>query len=92
MGAPAEVIAAARELKQLDEKPFEVWPENWETVIMFSRLSTQWNINYSTVIGLNYPAVFEMMRFYKVEDQEEVFEGIRIMELAALKVLNRKKE
>jgi hypothetical protein len=72
--------------KKLDE--FGVWPENWDTVTMFLRLQTQWNVTMGGYIGLRYEMLPWLCDLYSVEDPKSLLEGLQIMEAAALKVLN----
>jgi len=73
-----------------DDKPtFEVWPENWEAVVLFCRLSTQWKLGaFGGFIGLDYVAVDATMRLLKIRQRERLFGQIQLMESAALAVLN----
>ena len=50
------------------EKDFEVWEENWVSVDMFLRCGTQWRTSVSGVTGLDYAAVVEVIKLYKVDD------------------------
>ena len=67
---------------------FEVWPENWDIVIAFLACETQWRAasTYARVIllGLDYVAVDVVLRRRAAADH--VFDGMRIMERAALAV------
>jgi hypothetical protein len=78
-----------------EEEDFCVWPENWETFIMFIRLGTQWNVaGMGGISGLNYPGVWTLLDRYlhknTIEERLEMFEDLQAMERAALKVLNKK--
>jgi hypothetical protein len=35
----------------------EVWEENWDIVMMFLRLCTQWNAGMGGATGLHYPSL-----------------------------------
>ena len=76
--------------KKEKPKDFVVWEENWEIVIMFTRLTTQWNVSMSGVIGLKYEVLELFCRLYLVDDAKAMLEGIQTMERTALKVLNEK--
>ena len=67
---------------------FEVWDENWDIVMMFLRLQTQWNVVMGGFTGLKYEALRWMCDLYSVEDPKTMLEGIQIMEAAALQELN----
>lgn len=73
------------------DAPFEVLQENWETVELFLRCGTQWRIQDGAVRGLDYCAVESVARMLKIDDIENVFLGVQIMERAALMILNKKR-
>lgn len=85
MGAPAEVIAMAREQ---DPDEFEVWEDNWEALTVFLRLTTQWNRMDGAFLGLNYTSVDFIFKILDVKDPKSVFDDLQVMELSALQVLN----
>ena len=76
--------------KKEKENDFVVFEENWEIVMMFLRLQTQWNVSMSGVIGLKYEVLEWFCRLYLVDDAKAMLEGIQTMERTALKVLNEK--
>jgi len=86
LGASPEQIAAAL----VDAKPdqCEVWEENWDIVLMFIRMSTQWHTSMAGLTGLIYPSLEWLCKLYSVKDPVAIFEGIQVMEMAALAVLN----
>lgn len=69
----------------------EVWPENWPAYEIFSQLMTQWHVGMGGRTGLIYQSVFELIdrKGYKNEDWWQVFEGIRVMEIAALETMRQ---
>lgn len=67
---------------------FEVWPDNWSTLMVFLAMSTQWHRGGmdGVKLGLYYPSlpsVYEGVGIRK-KDRPKVFEGLRCMERAAL--------
>lgn len=78
-----------------EEPGREIWAENWLTVRLFLDLSTQWRLavgmGCAVWLGLDYPAVLAHLRMRGVKrcDRARIFDGIRIMEGAALPILNR---
>lgn len=71
----------------------EVWPENWEPLLLFISLQTQWNIVVGMGgggrIGLRYEAVYPLLDRAAAGDQEEwgrLFAEIRHMERAVLAI------
>jgi hypothetical protein len=75
------------------DKVVEVWPDNWAAVQTFAALSTQWRVGAGGATGLDYGAVPPVMRLTGVPrgDWADVFDCIRIMEVAALEKLREKK-
>lgn len=47
---------------------------------------TQWRVGPSGAVGLDYTALFPVMALFKIDKKEEleVFDGVRIMEIAVL--------
>lgn len=67
----------------------EIYPDNALTVSVFADIKTQWRVGTSGVIGLDYnvlPFVYKI-REVKMSDRADVFEGIQIMERAAMKTI-----
>lgn len=93
MGASAEDIeawAAALDEQTDDGDGFEVMRENWHAVIAFCACSSQWQVNMDRFVGLRYEGVEAVLRMAGVRRVAPVFEKIRVMEAAALGVLNTK--
>jgi hypothetical protein len=88
LGASPEQIAALK--LEAVEQHFEVWEENWDVVLMFVRMSTQWHTSMAGLTGLNYPSLEWLCKLYSVKDPVAIFEGVQVMEMAALAVLNAK--
>ena len=89
LGASEEQIAAAQ--LEAVKHNFEVWEENWEAVMMFLRMQTQWNVGMSGLIGLNYQALETLIRLYHVKEPVELFEKVQVIERAALVKMNTKR-
>ena len=89
LGASEEQILAAK-LEAVQED-FEVWDENWEAMMMFLRMQTQWNVSMSGLVGLNYQALETLIRLYKIEEPLELFEKVQVIERAALVKMNSKR-
>ena len=81
-------MAAKLEAVQED---FEVWDENWEAVMMFLRMQTQWNVSMNGLVGLNYQALETLIRLYHVKEPIELFERVQVIERAALVKMNSKR-
>lgn len=75
-----------------DQNLFGVWDDNADTVVMFMRLQTQWNVIAGAFIGLNYQSAEFLLKIHGVKDPAEMMEDLQAMELAALRVMNKRKE
>jgi hypothetical protein len=67
-----------------------VWPENWDTVMMFLRMQTQWTTTMAGYLGMRYEVLLSaggLFDLYNVENRREMLEGLQIMEAAALSEL-----
>lgn len=89
-GAPAEIVAAL-EAKQNDGN-FEVWEENAETFGMFLKLQTQWNVIQGGFVGLNYQSVEFLVKIHNIADPAAFMDDLQAMEMAALRVLNKRED
>lgn len=69
----------------------EVWPDNWQTLTIFADMASQWNVGMSGVIGLRYEALPLVLKLHQVKHkhQQEVFNGLRVMERAAVQEINK---
>lgn len=85
MGAPPEVIEAMR--KQAKPEDFAVDPDNWDTLTAWLRVQTQWRVGMSGPVGLDYVAVDVVLR--RLGLGGDVFDGLQIMERAALQELTK---
>lgn len=63
-----------------------VWPDNWDAVLLFQRLSTQWSHGFNGPTGLNYNVIQRVARMLemKVDSWPELFGQIQTLEHAAL--------
>ena len=74
---------------------FEVFQENWEIVMMFLRIQTQWNMSFGGIVGLKYEVLLlagGLFDLYNVENRQEMLEGLQLMESVALDELNKEKK
>ena len=75
-----------------EEKDFEVWEENWESVMIFIKLMTQWRTTMGGVIGLDYSVLQMLFDLYDINNRQEIFENIQIMEQEALIHMNKERK
>jgi alpha-amylase/alpha-mannosidase (GH57 family) len=66
------------------EETLAVWPENWDALMLFFRLKTQWLVGFGGATGLNYESVEWVMALLKIEDKAGTFERLQVLEFAAL--------
>lgn len=68
--------------------------DNWDSVMLFFRLSTQWVYGaMGGVIGLNYAGVKAVLDLiYPKKKHAALFDDIQVMERAAATLLNEKSE
>ena len=81
------------EPKEKESEDFEVWDDNWDIVMMFLRMQTQWTVSMAGYVGLKYEVLLVsggLFDLYDVENRREVLEGLRIMESAALTEFSEK--
>ena len=88
---PAPEVAEGFLAEDYWEDPVEVWPENWETMLLFSVFETQWNwvvgVGGGGRTGLKYEVVYPYLdRITKGDENEwsRLFADIQQMEQAAL--------
>lgn len=86
---PAEAIAAGS--PEVDDD-FGVWEENADTVVMFMRLQTQWRVIDGGFLGLDYQSAAFLFKIHDVANPAEMMNDLQAMEMAALQVLNKRKE
>lgn len=79
----------------LSDATYEVWDENWDIVMMFLRMQTQWNTTMAGYLGLKYEVALMsggLFDLYCVEDRLVMLEGLQTMEAAALSALAKQQE
>ena len=75
--------------QQRTEKNFEVWEENWESVMFFIKMMTQWRTTMGGVIGLDYSVLQMLFDLYDIDNRKEIFENIQVMEQEAMLHMNK---
>lgn len=73
-------------LEEASGPPFEVWPDNWASVLVFESMGTQWRTGPGGIVGLDYTPLPAVMRWRGVprKQRAQVFDDVRVMEDAAL--------
>jgi hypothetical protein len=70
-----------------------VWPDNWQTCMVFRWLMSQWNYGPGGPVGLRYEVFPEArLRFgIKPEDWPAICDDLQLMEDAALEEMRKPK-
>ena len=76
------------------EVEIAVWPDCWASFECFAAMRTQWRTGMAGATGLDYVAIDPVMRLKKIPRSERIntFEDIRVMEMAALEVMQSKRD
>ena len=74
------------------EETIELFPEEYEAVLLFSRVQTQWNAGMGGITGLNYLGVEAVARNLRVSLDADMFSRIQIMERGVLSEVSRRRE
>lgn len=99
LGAPDDVIEAAQAKVTTPDDACHVWEENWRSLEFFLGIEHQWVIVSGMAgvhyVGLNYPAIESVMRTLSPVPKKQrpaLFNDLRVMERAALEILNSPKD
>ena len=72
-----------------------MWEENWDVVMLFLRMQTQWNVSMSGYTGLRYEVLLSpggLFDLYCVEDRRATLENLQVMESAALSTFAKSRD
>lgn len=90
----AALAAFGLQIEESQRPPaFELWPDNWQPVLVFSRMTTQLLVGGTGgVLGLRYEALPVVMGGLGLStiDQAEVFKVLQVMEQHMVHVLNKR--
>ena len=78
--------------EETKEKYFEVYDDNWDAVMIFCKMQTQWNTSFAGLVGLRYEILLMqggMFDLYNITERSKILEDIQIMEATALKEFNK---
>ena len=81
--------------KKKKEDDFEVLEDNWDALMIFCNMQTQWTTSFGGFVGLRYEVLLMqggMFDLYNITDRRKILEELQIMEAAALKELNKEKK
>lgn len=88
----AELAAFGLRRSDYDGSAFEVWPECWPAVQLFSSLATQWRVWFSGATGLDHNVMFHRMDRMGLsrEEYDELEQDVQLLEREALGVMREK--
>ena len=86
---PVGLVMEADEFQEVEG----VYPDNWQVYKVFNYMATQWRVGVNGASGLVYSSLDFVFRIMKVatEEEEEIFSLLRIMEMAALESMGKKR-
>jgi hypothetical protein len=86
---PAEILSEAEGFKHASEG---IYPDNVQAVKVFSDMLTQWRVGPGGLVGFDYCALPVVFRIRKIShlEREDVFDGLMIMERAAIDCIRQK--
>lgn len=84
LGLPVDLLEISETYKNEG-----IYPDNLKTVAVFEAMLTQWRVGPGGAVGLDYNVLPWVMERKRVDDADDVFEGLRIMERAALREIRR---
>lgn len=89
----SEVISPSlNDAESLPDKVFEVWDDCWESVTMFTRLSSDWvYAGMGSCTGINKQTLQWYMDIFEVKDKRAMLEDLQAMEAHALTLMNKDK-
>ena len=93
--AKAFGLELPNEKKDKKDKNFEILDDNWDAVMIFCNMQTQWQTSMAGYVGLKYEVLLMqggMFDLYNITDRRKILEELQIMEAAALKELNKEKK
>lgn len=74
-----------------DQEPqVDVWPEHWDSIMLFRRYSTQWRVGMGGAAGLDYTVFQNELKQKGVKGKkfERIMDDLGIIEMAALEHLH----
>ncbi len=93
--AKAFGLELPKEKQEKQNKNFEIYEDNWDAVMIFCNMQTQWSTSFGGFVGLRYEVLLMqggMFDLYNITDRRKILEELQIMEAAALKELNKEKK
>lgn len=73
-----------------EDEFIEIYPDVYESFLVFKSMLTQWRVGIGGVIGLDYNCLPWVMKLHNVKKEASALEDIRIMEATALRSFSKK--
>tara|TARA_R100001129_G_scaffold82813_1_gene56393 strand:+ start:574 stop:894 length:321 start_codon:yes stop_codon:yes gene_type:complete len=80
------------EEKEETQTSYEVFEENWLSIIIFLDIQTQWRMDSGVIYGLDYNAIKWIFELKKDEIQkpQEILADLQVLEAKIIETLNEK--
>lgn len=90
----AELAAWGLQRSDYADKATEVWPENWPTYALWSRICNQWRVGMAGAVALDYGVLFHELDRAGLDPDtyDERFRDIQVIESEALTVFAERAE
>ena len=72
-----------------------MYDDNWDAVMIFCNMQTQWQTSMAGYVGLKYEVLLMqggMFDLYNVINRRKILEELQVMEAVALKELSKDKK
>lgn len=68
-----------------------LWHDNWPSIELFTRYSTQWRVGAGGPVGLDYTVIFHDLdrRGLSADEYDDMMAAVRIIEQAALDEIHK---
>lgn len=78
----------------MPDEIIEVYPDNWNSFLIFDGMSTQWRAGFNGPIGLDYSAIPIVGKSIGLSSRKssKLLHDIRVMEAEALKLMAEERE
>lgn len=86
----AELKAFGLSAADFEHESVEIWPDCLDAYSIFDDMNTQWRIGMSGATGLDYSALPIVLNANSVKISKELLSDLRVMEVAALKEMNKR--
>lgn len=87
----AEQWGEEKDCTSCEAKCPDLLPENEEAWELWNLAGTQWRVGFS-VVGMDFPAVFQIAELYGIEMTPCLFQKLKTLELATLKNQDNRRE